>query len=101
MAWSGDSNLSFGVNDIRELLRPRDFPGLLAARDYKQQRWYSEFYTEMFARAGFYIRYDDGTVINLVPAYRGGARARGSKIFRDRGSIPAERDGCASTRTIF
>ena len=68
MAWSGDSNLSFGVNDIRELLRPRDFPGLLAARDYKQQRWYSEFYTEMFARAGFYIRYDDGTVINLVPA---------------------------------
>lgn len=68
MAWAGDSNLSFGTNNIRELLRPRDFPGLLAARDYKQERWYTEFWTEMFAKAGFFIYYDVGTVINLVPA---------------------------------
>jgi hypothetical protein len=67
MAWAGDSNLSIGANSIRELLRPRDFPGLLAARDYKQERWYVEFWTEMFAKAGFYIYYDDGSVIDLVP----------------------------------
>jgi hypothetical protein len=67
MAWSGDSNLSFGTNSIRERLRERDFPGLLAARDYKQDRWYGEFWTEMFAKAGFYVFYDEGTVINLVP----------------------------------
>jgi hypothetical protein len=68
MAWAGDSNLSIGTNNIRERLRPRDFFGLVEARDYKQERWYTEFWTEMFARAGFYIRYDTGTVINLVPA---------------------------------
>jgi hypothetical protein len=68
MAWSGDSNLSVGTNRVRELLRPRDFSGLLAARDYQQERWYGEFWTEMFAKAGFYVYYDLGTVINLVPA---------------------------------
>jgi hypothetical protein len=67
LAWAGDSHLSLGANQIRELLRPRDFPGLLAARDYKQDRRYVEFFTDIFAKAGFYIYYDAGTVINLVP----------------------------------
>lgn len=67
MEWAGDSNLSIGTNRIRERLRPRDFPGLLATRDYSQERWYVEFGTNVFSKAGFFAYYDMGSVINFVP----------------------------------
>ncbi|HET8699359.1 MAG TPA: DUF5916 domain-containing protein, partial [Gammaproteobacteria bacterium] len=53
-AWAGDSNLSIGTNTIRERLRPQDFPGLVSTRDYSQQRWYAELWSETFAKIGFY-----------------------------------------------
>jgi hypothetical protein len=67
MAWSGDSFFSVGTNEIRERLRPRDFPGLLATRDYSQKRWFTNFTTDVFSRLGFGLTLDEGTVINLVP----------------------------------
>ncbi|HEX5049902.1 MAG TPA: DUF5916 domain-containing protein [Gammaproteobacteria bacterium] len=69
LAWAGDSNLSFGTNSIRERLRPPDFPGLTRTRDYSQERWYGELWSETFAKIGFYGYYDVGTVINLVPPF--------------------------------
>jgi hypothetical protein len=66
-ALTGDSNFSFGTNNIRERLRPQDFFGLQSTRDYSQQRWYVEGGSELFSKIGFYAYYDLGTVINLVP----------------------------------
>ncbi len=82
--------LSFGTNNIRELLRPRDFPGLLAARDYKQERWYTEFLDRD-------VR--ESRVLHLLrrrhrdqprARARRRARARGSQIFRDGDPFSAE-----------
>jgi hypothetical protein len=67
MEWAGDSNLSVGTNAIRERLRPRDFPGLATTRDYSQDRWYVELGTDTFSKVGFFVYYDDGSVINVVP----------------------------------
>ena len=67
MAWAGDSFFSAGVNEIRERLKPSDFPGLATTRDYEQERWFVNFSTDMFSKVGFGVNYDDGTVINLVP----------------------------------
>lgn len=66
--WAGDSSLSVGTNEIRERLRPRDFPGLVATRDYSQERWFANFSTDVLAKVGFGLTYDEGSVINLVPA---------------------------------
>jgi hypothetical protein len=67
MAWAGDSFLSVGINKIRERLRPKDFPGLVAPRDYEQQRWAANISSDVLAKLGFSLRLDEGTVINLVP----------------------------------
>jgi hypothetical protein len=68
VAWAGDSLLAVGINEIRERLRPRDFAGLVAPRDYEQSRWYFNYSTDIFAKIGFGLTYDDGSVINLGPA---------------------------------
>ncbi len=67
MAWAGDSFFSAGINEIRERLKPSDFPGLAATRDYEQERWFVNFSTDVFSKVGFGVTYDDGTVINLDP----------------------------------
>jgi uncharacterized protein DUF5916 len=64
---AGDTNLTVGTNSIRERLRPQDFFGLAATRDYKQERWYMEAGSDAFAKVGFFLYYDDGSVINFVP----------------------------------
>jgi hypothetical protein len=67
IAWSGASFWSVGINEIRERLRPSDFPGLTDNRDYHQQRWFVNFSTDIFQKIGFGLVYDEGTVINLDP----------------------------------
>jgi hypothetical protein len=67
MAWTGDSNLGIGANKTRERLRPQDFPGLAATRDYSQKRWYVEMGTDIFPKIGFFVFLEDGTTINFVP----------------------------------
>jgi hypothetical protein len=67
MAWTGDSNLGIGASKTRERLRPQDFPGLAATRDYSQERWYVEMGTDIFPKIGFFIFVEDGTTINFVP----------------------------------
>jgi hypothetical protein len=67
IAWAGDSFFSVGTNKIRERLRPRDFAGLAATRDYSQKRWFASISTDLFAKFGFELNYDQGSVINLVP----------------------------------
>jgi hypothetical protein len=68
VAWAGASNFSFGYNDIRERLRPRDFAGLATTRDYAQRRWFADISSDPLQTFGFSLSYDQGTVINLVPA---------------------------------
>ncbi len=67
MAWAGDSFFAAGVNSIDERLRPQDFLGLTATRDYSQRRWFVDFSTDVFSKIGFEVGYDEGSVINLVP----------------------------------
>lgn len=69
MAWAGDSFFAVGTNDIRERLRPTDFLGLAATRDYSQRRWFVDFSTDLFSKVGFGLSYDEGSVINLVPPF--------------------------------
>jgi hypothetical protein len=66
--WSGNSSLAVGTNVIDERLRPRDFPGLLATRDYSQRRWFANITSDSLAKLGYNLNIDQGTVINLVPA---------------------------------
>jgi hypothetical protein len=68
IAWAGDSFLAAGTNRIRERLRPQDFPGLLDVRDYSQSRWFVDYSTDVFPKVGFGLGYDEGSVINFVPA---------------------------------
>lgn len=67
IAWAGDSFFAVGANSVRERLRPRDFPGLLTTRDYSQERWTARINSDTFAKLGFSVSFDEGTVINLVP----------------------------------
>lgn len=67
VAWAGDSFMSIGTNEIRERLRPRDFPALITTRDYSQSRWNASFSTDVSPKVGFGLTYDEGSVINLVP----------------------------------
>jgi len=67
ITWSGDSFFAVGTNKIDERLRPDDFPGLLATRDYAQQRWFANFRTDTLQKVGFSLTFDEGTAINLVP----------------------------------
>jgi hypothetical protein len=66
--WSGNSQFNIGVNSIQERLRPRDFPGLLATRDYSQRRWFASLTSDSLSKLGYDLKIDSGTVINLVPA---------------------------------
>jgi hypothetical protein len=65
--WSGDSSFAAGVNRISERLRPQDFAGLPVTRDYSQRRWFANVNTDTFAKVGFSLSYDSGSVINFVP----------------------------------
>jgi hypothetical protein len=67
IAWSGDSFLAVGTNQIRERLRPVDFAGLAMARDYPQERWFANISSDTFSKVGFKLNYDTGSVINLGP----------------------------------
>jgi hypothetical protein len=67
VAWAGNSSFAIGTNSIRERLRPRDFRGLLAARDYPQKRVFVNLSTNTLQKVGFSVSVDQGTVINLVP----------------------------------
>jgi hypothetical protein len=67
IAWAGDSSFRVGTNVIRERLRPQDFPGLLATRDYPQRRYFIGFSSDSLQKVGFAGGIDSGTVINLVP----------------------------------
>jgi hypothetical protein len=66
--WTGNSYAAVGTNKIRERLRPGDFPGLVVPQDYSQKRWFAEFGTDIYQKVGFGVSYDDGSVINFVPA---------------------------------
>jgi hypothetical protein len=67
LAWDGDSTFNVGFNRINERLRPQDFGGLTAPRDYSSRRWFFGYSSDMFQKIGWSFGYDEGTVINLVP----------------------------------
>jgi hypothetical protein len=68
ISWTGNSYFAAGTNKIRERLREGDFPGLVIPQDYSQKRRFAEFGTDIFQKVGFGLSYDDGSVINFVPA---------------------------------
>ncbi|HJR69133.1 MAG TPA: DUF5916 domain-containing protein [Gammaproteobacteria bacterium] len=68
ITWPGNSFFAAGTNKIRERLRAGDFPGLTVPQDYPQKRWFLDFSTDMSQKVGFGFSYDEGTVINFVPA---------------------------------
>ena len=65
--WNGETELSLSYQDIRERLRPQDFPGLMRDRDYGQKGWNADFETQMFATLGFSLELGVGETINLAP----------------------------------
>jgi hypothetical protein len=69
-SWTANSYLAVGTNKIRERLREGDFPGIGVGEhfDYSQKRWFAEFGTDIFEKVGFGFSYDEGSVINFVPA---------------------------------
>ena len=67
MTWAGDSFFSVGSSSIKERLRPQDFAGLTATRDYSQRRYFADFSTDTLQKWGFGGGIDMGTVINFVP----------------------------------
>jgi hypothetical protein len=67
MTWAGDSSFNVGSNSIKERLRPQDFAGLAATRDYSQRRYFVGFSSDSLQKWGFGGGFDVGTVINFVP----------------------------------
>jgi len=67
VSWSGDSQFRFGFSKVRERLRPKDFPGLTANRDFHQEAWEMSISTNSLTKFGFGLEVESGTAINLVP----------------------------------
>ena len=65
--WDGDTELRLRLDKRRERLRPQDFPGLVANRDYDPETWSIRFATQAFAELSFVAELEIGTAINLVP----------------------------------
>ena len=65
--WNGATEFRLAYQDAQERLRPKDFPGLVANRDYAYDRFSIVFETEAFSQLGFNLRLEIGETINLVP----------------------------------
>lgn len=65
--WAADTELSVQYHNIRERLRPQDFPRLSRNRDYPQDLWTLSFETETFSKVSLEIELESGTAINLDP----------------------------------
>lgn len=67
--WDGSTELSFAYQDVRERLRPQDFAGLAANRDYVYDRLSVAFETEAFSQLGFNAEIEQGETINILPPF--------------------------------
>jgi hypothetical protein len=65
--WDGDTALNLYYEEVRERLRPQDFPGLLSNKDFARESWSLAFETQAFSEVGIGAEITSGTAINFVP----------------------------------
>ena len=67
-AWEGDTEFRVHYTKEKERLRPQDFRGIVANRDYELGAWAVHFESQASSKIGFSSDVEIGTAINLVPA---------------------------------
>jgi len=66
--WEGDTIFRIDYTKEKERLRPQDFSGIIANRDYESDTWTLRLESQASSKIGFSSQIEIGTAINLVPA---------------------------------
>jgi len=66
-AWEGDTEFQVQYTNEKERLRPQDFAGIVANRNYESETWSVHFESQASSKIGFSADLEAGTAINLVP----------------------------------